>query len=133
MKVINIYENENPLLEVHKDLRGVIADVFYNAQINHVAVITSEPNIVRGNHYHKESTQHMLITKGELEYWYKPLDSAEPAKMYLTKIGDLISTEPYEVHALKITDRGNEFVVFAEGKRGGGDYELDTFRVESII
>ena len=133
MKVINIYENENPSLEVHKDSRGVIADVFYNAQINHVAVVTSEPNGVRGNHYHKESTQHMLITKGELEYWYKPLDSTEPAKMYLTKIGDLISTEPYEVHTLKITDKGNEFVVFAEGKRGGMDYESDTFRVESII
>ncbi len=133
MKVINIYEDSDPSLEVHRDLRGIIADVFYNANINHVAIITSEPNVIRGHHYHKDATQHMLITKGELEYWYKPLHSKEPAKMYLTKIGDLISTEPYEVHALRITDKGNEFIVFAEGKRGGKDYESDTFRVEPIF
>lgn len=133
MQVINIYENEDPTLEVHKDARGVIADVFYNTQINHVAIVSSEPNVVRGNHYHKETTQHMLITKGELEYWYKPVDSKETPKMYLTKIGDLISTGPNEIHTLKITDKGNEFIVFSEGKRGGKDYESDTFRVDPII
>lgn len=133
MKVINIYEEGNLPLEIHKDERGIIADVFYNTTINHVAVVISEPHVIRGNHYHKETTQHMLITKGELEYWYKPVDSDEPAKMYLTKIGDLISTEPYEIHTLKITDKGNEFVVFSMGKRGGMDYESDTFRVDSII
>jgi len=133
MKVINVYQEINYPLEVHSDSRGLISDVFYNVNINHVAIIKSEPNVVRGNHYHKETTQHMLITKGELEYWYKPLDSIEPAKMYLSKVGDLISTEPYEIHALKITENGNEFVVFSEGKRGGMDYESDTFRVDSII
>lgn len=133
MKVINIYENTNQPLEIHRDARGIIADIFYNANINHVAIIKSEPNHVRGNHYHKETTQHMLIIAGQLEYWYKEVDSLEPAKMYLTKIGDLISTGPYEIHALKITDQGNEFIVFSEGKRGGMDYESDTFRVDSII
>jgi dTDP-4-dehydrorhamnose 3,5-epimerase-like enzyme len=133
MKVINIYEDGNSPLEIHRDSRGIIADVFYDTTINHVAVITSEPNIIRGNHYHKETTQHMLITKGELEYWYKPADSDEPAKMYLTKIGDLITTEPHEIHTLKITDKGNEFTVFSVGKRGGMDYESDTFRVDPII
>ncbi|MFH1947496.1 MAG: hypothetical protein ABIJ23_05080 [Candidatus Magasanikbacteria bacterium] len=133
MKVINIYEDGNPSLEIHRDSRGIIADVFYDTTINHVAVVISEPNIIRGNHYHKETTQHMLITKGELEYWYKPVDSDEPAKMYLTKIGDLISTDPNEIHTLKITNKGNEFIVFSVGKRGGMDYESDTFRVESII
>lgn len=133
MKVINVFENNNDPLQVHVDLRGVIADVFYNAIIHHVAIINSEPNVIRGNHYHKESIQHILITSGELEYWYKPFDSNEPAKMYLTKVGDLISTPAYEIHALKITENGNQFVVFTEGKRGGENYESDTFRVNSII
>jgi quercetin dioxygenase-like cupin family protein len=133
MNVINIFENNNSPLEVHADLRGVIADVFYNATINHVAIINSNPGAIRGNHYHKESVQHMLITSGELEYWYKPLDSQDAAKMYLTKVGDLITTPPNEIHALKITEKGNQFVVFSEGKRGGEDYESDTFRVDSII
>lgn len=132
MKVINIYNKGNKNLEIHQDDRGVIADVFYNTNIEHVAIISSEPNVLRGNHYHKETTQYMLMIKGSLEYWYKPVGDEE-SKMYLCKIGDLIKTEPYEIHALQITDEGNEFIVFTQGKRGGMDYEKDTYRVESII
>ena len=133
MKKINIFENDNPDLEVFNDNRGTIADVFYNHPINHVAVITSEPNVIRGNHYHKETTQHMLMTKGSLEYWYKDFGSDEPAKMYVAKVGDLVSTKPFEIHGLRICSEGNEFIVFSEGLRGGKDYESDTYRVDSII
>jgi dTDP-4-dehydrorhamnose 3,5-epimerase-like enzyme len=133
MKVINVFNGKNKNLEKHEDNRGVIADVFYKTSIEHVSIIKSNPNIIRGNHYHKETTQTMLITKGSLEYWYKPLNSDEQPKMYLCKVGDLITTEPYEIHALKITDEGNEFIVFTEGKRGGMDYESDTYRVNPII
>ena len=133
MKKINIFENDNPDLEVFNDNRGTIADVFYNHALNHVAIITSEPNVIRGNHYHKETTQHMLMTKGSLEYWYKDFGSDEPAKMYVAKVGDLVSTKPFEIHGLRICSEGNEFIVFSEGLRGGKDYESDTYRVESII
>tara|TARA_R110001592_G_scaffold323732_1_gene603160 strand:+ start:9834 stop:10244 length:411 start_codon:yes stop_codon:yes gene_type:complete len=123
----------NTNLELHSDSRGYIVDLFYNDNINHVAKIVSVPNSIRGNHYHKETTQHMLITKGYLEYWYKPVNSKDPAKMVLAEQGDIISTEPNEIHALKIGPAGNEFIVFSQGLRGGQDYELDTFRVENII
>ena len=133
MKKINIFENDNPDLEVFNDNRGTIADVFYNHALNHVAIINSEPNVIRGNHYHKETTQHMLMTKGSLEYWYKDFGSDEPAKMYVAKVGDLVSTKPFEIHGLRICSEGNEFIVFSEGLRGGKDYESDTYRVDSII
>lgn len=133
MKVINVFSKGNHNLEIHQDDRGIIADIFYNTSIEHVAIIKSEPHAIRGNHYHKETTQTMLMTKGSLEYWYKPYGSNEPAKMYLCKVGDLITTEPFEIHALRITEEGNEFLVFSEGKRGGMDYESDTYRVNSII
>jgi quercetin dioxygenase-like cupin family protein len=118
---------------MHTDARGAIADIFYSNPMDHVAIIDSNPGALRGNHYHKETTQHMLMTKGSLEYWYKPVDSGEPAKMVLAKVGDLVSTPPNEIHALVITEEGNQFIVFSEGKRGGKDYESDTFRVESIV
>ena len=52
-------------------------------------------------------------------------------KFYLK--GDYITTPPYEIHALKIGPKGNQFLVFSEGLRGGLDYEKVTFRVPSII
>ena len=58
-----------------KDKRGTITDIFYKNNIQHVAIIKSKPNIRRGDHYHKKTTQWMYITQGSLEYWYKPLGS----------------------------------------------------------
>jgi len=133
MKVINIFNNREENLEQFQDERGKIVDVFYKANLDHVAFISSTPGAKRGNHYHKETTQHMLMTKGSLEYWYKNVDDTKPAKMFLAKVGDLITTPPYEIHFLKITKEGNEFIVFSEGERGGKDYESDTYRVDPII
>lgn len=133
MKKINILENNKKKLEVHKDKRGVIADVFYKYSINHVAFIESKPNAIRGNHYHKRTEQHLLVISGSLEYWYKKLNSKNKSKFVIAKKGDLISTPPREVHALKIGKKGNQFVVFSKGLRGGLDYEKDTYRVPSII
>jgi len=134
MEVINLYKGGNEPLEVISDNRGRIADVFYNKKIDHVAIIQSLQGSLRGNHYHKETKQHILILSGTLEYWYKDANSTETAHMYRACEGDLITSPPYEIHALKIGTDSEfmEFVVFSEGKRGGRDYELDTFRVEDI-
>tara|TARA_R110002073_G_scaffold251144_1_gene413803 strand:- start:923 stop:1315 length:393 start_codon:yes stop_codon:yes gene_type:complete len=128
-----MWKNDKSLLELHVDDRGSIVDLFYDEDINHVATVVSKPNVIRGNHYHKETTQHMLMTKGSLEYWYKPAGSDEKARMVVAEVGDIVSTEPYEIHALRIGSEGNEFIVFSHGKRGGRDYESDTYRVENII
>ena len=129
----NVWKNVESPLEIHSDKRGSIADIFYNTKIDHVAIINSEPNVIRGNHYHKETTQHILITKGSLEYWHKKVKSDDASEMIIANVGDLVSTPPFEIHALKIGSEGNEFIVFSEGTRGGKDYESDTFRVNSII
>tara|TARA_B110000305_G_C19307606_1_gene572367 strand:+ start:289 stop:711 length:423 start_codon:yes stop_codon:yes gene_type:complete len=128
----NIYKNIRSPLQSFKDKRGLIVDVFYKKNISHVAIISSKPNVIRGNHFHKKTTQYILITKGSLVYWYKDINDKK-SKHAKAKIGDLIETPPYEIHALEIGKAGNEFLVFSEGLRGGKDYEKDTFRVESII
>ena len=133
MKLKNVWKEVLPPLESHSDLRGRIVDIFYDHNIDHVAIIDSAPQVLRGNHYHKESTQHMLMIKGSLEYWYKPLGLEVDPQMIIAKEGDLVSTPPYEVHALVIREEGNQFIVFSEGVRGGTDYESDTFRVDNIV
>ena len=73
------------------------------------------------------------MTQGSMEYWYKPLKSKAKAKMKVLRVGDLVETPPNEMHALKIGKNGNEFIVFTIGKRGGKDYEADTFRFQPTI
>ena len=132
MKQKNIWEQPTAPLELHSDVRGDITDIFYKDNIHHVAVIRSNKGAIRGNHYHKETTQYMLITKGALEYWHKPLGSDDEPNCILLKEGDFMETPPNEIHALNIVE-DNEFVVFTTGTRGGQDYESDTFRIDGNI
>ena len=128
-----VWKDVEEPLELHTDDRGSLVDLFYNESFDHAVLIESEPNVIRGNHYHKKTEQHLLVLSGELEYWYKNVDDSNPAKMVLVCKGDMVSTPPNEIHALVIGDMGNTFICFASGKRGGKDHESDTFRVDSII
>ena len=115
-----------------KDNRGSITDLFYSENINHVAHIKTVDTLsIRGNHYHKKTTQAMYMVKGSLNYWYKQLNEKK-SKCVRVNTGEMVVTLPNEVHALTF-DEENEFIVFSWGLRGGKDYELDTFRVDSII
>ena len=129
MKNFNVWRNSESSLETTIDERGKISDIFYDENINHVAIIASEPNSIRGNHYHKLTTQHELVIKGELEYWFKPLESEAAAETLILKEGDIVTTPPFEVHAFRFLSN-NEFIVFSQGLRGGKDYENDTFRID---
>ena len=116
------------------DDRGTIADIFYKENIEHVAIIKTleKGRIVRGNHYHKLTTQHIFMTKGFLKYWYREQDKSSPIKVVDVPEGHLVSTPPLEIHALECLGE-SEFIVFSTGLRGGIDYEADTFRVDPIL
>lgn len=118
------------------DERGSISDVFYKETINHVALIkTARAGTIRGNHYHRETTQHILMTRGSLRYWYQPADKSEPVKSVVVREGELVTSPPLEIHALEFLESSEmiEFVVFSSGLRGGRDYESDTFREHVIL
>jgi dTDP-4-dehydrorhamnose 3,5-epimerase-like enzyme len=133
MKKRNIYKSPTGKLEVHVDDRGIIADVFYGESINHVNVIESIPNVIRGNHFHKLTEQHILIIEGELEYWFWDRDSMQKPDYVVASVGDIVTSPPGEIHALRIGAAGCRFVTFSMGPRGGSDYESDTYRTENII
>jgi len=133
METYNIYKHKkNDLLGSFYDHRGSINDIFYQSNIEHVTLISSEKNSIRGNHYHKKTTQHILVISGSLEYWYKKINDDEAPKVFYAKTGDVVTSKPLEIHAMRTTEEACLFMVFTEGLRGGNDYENDTFRVESI-
>jgi dTDP-4-dehydrorhamnose 3,5-epimerase-like enzyme len=132
VNIYNVFENSSPNLEVHTDDRGTIADVFFSANINHVALITSRTGAIRGNHYHLETIQSILITKGSLEYWYATLDDPADAKMVVARIGDVVTSGKSEIHTMRMLE-DTDFIAFTQGKRGGSDYESDTYRVASLL
>lgn len=133
MKHYNINKNTEKGLGQHTDERGTITDLFYKANMNHGCIITNEPKAVRGNHYHKLTTQYTLVLNGTLTYYSQPVDGSEEIKAFVAEHGDMIISEPNEIHALQAGEHGCTFIAFAEGPRGGEDYESDTYRVDSIV
>ena len=133
MNHYNIYNNNDKELNKFSDNRGTITDIFFSKNINHSCIITCNPGSIRGNHYHKHTTQYILIVEGSLDYYSKPLESNERANVYTAKVGDVIMSEPMEIHTMKTNDTACTFIAFAQGVRGGANYELDTYRVDSIV
>lgn len=116
-----------------RDNRGNISDIFYNYPIDHIAIINSKKGAFRGDHYHKFTTQHIFMTKGSLRYYWRKVDEDEAqVKSVVVHEGEMVTTGPYEVHSLEILE-DNQFIAFSEGKRGGQDYEHDTFRVSPSL
>lgn len=133
MKTYNIYADHGlPGLSSFEDSRGSITDIFYMSNMNHCCVITNQPGAVRGNHYHKFTTQYTYIVSGSLTYYSKAIGGDEPADVFNAGPGDMIISDPLEIHAMRAGDNGCVFIAFAEGPRGGADYESDTYRVEDI-
>jgi dTDP-4-dehydrorhamnose 3,5-epimerase-like enzyme len=81
MKYYNINQKHRKRSRSTPDERGTITDMFYKANMNHGCIITNEPKAVRGNHYHKLTTQYTLVLNGTLNYYSRPVDSDEPAKI----------------------------------------------------
>jgi oxalate decarboxylase/phosphoglucose isomerase-like protein (cupin superfamily) len=94
MKYYNINKNIEKGLGQHTDERGTITDMFYGKNMNHGCIITNEPGAVRGNHYHKLTTQYTLVLNGTLNYYSKPVDSDEPAHLFVAGHGDMMISEP---------------------------------------
>jgi len=113
-----------------KDARGEIIDLIEGKNINAVTRITFTKGSVRGNHYHKETTQWNYLIKGKVKLVVQVGDGA--IDELILEPGDLISTAPMEKHAL-VGIEDSDLLVFTEGPRGGKEYESDTFRLENPI
>lgn len=114
----------------HQDNRGVIVDLLENKNINSVTFVSFTKGAVRGNHYHKKTTQWNYVTQGKLKLVSQLGD--DPIKEKILEKGDIAVTVPMEKHAF-VGLGDSELLVFTEGPRGGAEYESDTFRMEKPL
>ena len=124
-------------LEVnHSDDRGTIRDIFVSSPKDHCSIITFAPNAVRANHFHKESTQYTYVIEGEILMATRVVDEkGEPAgeiEQVVIGPGDLVTHPPYHAHAFRAL-KASTILAFADGVRGGSDYESDVFRLKTSL
>ena len=109
-----------------RDERGEIADLIENENINSVTFLSFVKGAVRGNHYHKQTTQWNYVISGQIK-----LVSQFPGEQIMEtvmELGELTVSKPNERHAL-VALEDSRLLVFTKGPRGGKEYESDTFRL----
>lgn len=114
-----------------QDERGSIRDIFVNDPKDHCTIIFSREGAVRGNHYHRRTTQYTYIVSGEMLMVSQKFGEKRVHK-HLLNPGDMMVHQPEEIHAM-LAQKDTVFLAFASGIRGGRDYERDTFRVTPLI
>ena len=119
-----------------KDKRGGIIDIFVNSPKDHCTIVTFNKNAVRGNHFHKKSTQYSFILNGKLKMITVKVDKKgrviSRIKKKIVSKNTLIEHKPLIAHTFKALKKST-MLAFANGKRGGKNYEKDTFRLEKKL
>ena len=82
----------------HRDERGAIMDLIESANINAVTFISFKKGAVRGNHYHKQTTQWNYVLKGKIKLVAQVGDGS--VEETILGEGGFAVTEPMEKHAL---------------------------------
>ncbi len=120
----------------HSDDRGTIRDIFVSSPKDHCSIITFTPEAVRANHFHKGSTQYTYVIDGEILMATRLVDqNGEPAgevEQVVLGPGDLVTHPPLHAHAFRAI-KASTILAFADGIRGGDDYESDVFRLKTSL
>ena len=112
------------------DERGEIIDILKNSPVEYATLITARKHSVRGNHYHKETYQHLYVLDGKLRV--RTQMPGEEAREAVVGKGDLIVNVPHERHAFEALE-DSSFLVLTRGPRGGENYETDTYRLSEPL
>jgi dTDP-4-dehydrorhamnose 3,5-epimerase-like enzyme len=120
-----------PILEIPQvidDHRGSILNIV-DGQIGDVALIRSNINSLRANHYHEQDWHLSYILSGVAEYKFKLVDtngSAQWDSLTLSK-GDLLFTPKKVWHRFKFLSQ-TDMIVVSKMSRVTHIYESDTVR-----
>lgn len=112
------------------DSRGTITDVLDGVPVECVTLLTTKKGAVRGNHYHKRTTQYAYIVHGRFRLFTQR--GTQRVKSRLVKAGELIITPPHEKHAF-VALEDSLILACAHGPRSGRSYETDTYRLIAPI
>jgi quercetin dioxygenase-like cupin family protein len=113
-----------------RDGRGVITDILDGVPVECVTIITSKKGAVRGNHYHKKTTQYAYVLKGRFRLCTQR--AGEKVQARIVKQGDLVVNPPNERHAF-VALEDSLMIACAHGPRAGRGFEGDTYRLEVPI
>jgi dTDP-4-dehydrorhamnose 3,5-epimerase-like enzyme len=109
------------------DERGTITDLVNGVEFSHAGVITSVKGSIRGNHYHRRSSQYTYVMSGRIELVSR--DHGGEIETAIFEKGGFFLSPPEVDHAMRFLE-DTEFLVLTTYARDDGGYEDDTVRLD---
>ena len=118
-----------PNIQRDADARGEILSIV-DEPVQNVSIITCTPGSLRSNHYHHSDFHFMYVLEGEIDYFYKDVDTGEIQYLKVRE-GDNIFTPDNELHATYFPVH-TRMIVSSKFPRDQETYEKDTVRVPLV-
>jgi oxalate decarboxylase/phosphoglucose isomerase-like protein (cupin superfamily) len=118
-----------PNVQRDADTRGEILSIV-DEPVQNVSLITCNPGALRSNHYHHSDFHFMYVLEGEIDYFYKDVDTGE-IQYLKVRAGDNIFTPDNELHATYFPVK-TRLIVSSKFPRDQETYEKDTVRVPLV-
>lgn len=126
---------KNQTIEIYKlnpvfsDDRGLIFDII-DTPVEHVGMVTfSKAGIIRGNHFHKKSTQYTLTLEGTLKLTtYTQHNKNDTFREDILSENTFVVIPPNTVHTYESLDTARILDITTQNRREDG-YEADTVRI----
>ena len=109
------------------DQRGDITNILSSVDFNHIALITSAPNSVRGNHYHERGRQYIYVLEGSMLCCSRPVGTEDHpvTQCFVANRGDLLYCPPLVAHGYRFLVP-TTFLSITTVPRGDGTHYEDT-------
>ncbi|MEW6618561.1 MAG: cupin domain-containing protein [bacterium] len=86
---------------IFEDNRGVFLGITHDHIWKEINIIETCANVMRGNHYHKFTTELFYIIEGDIDVEIYSLKDDLQKMEFKAKKGDIFIVEPFEVHRFK--------------------------------
>ena len=122
-----------PLVKLQKpfiDRRGSIQPLV-DLMMQSAVMIESKAGSLRANHYHKTDWHYCYVISGQIQYFYKNVNSNKMPEMITVKEGNMVFTPPLVEHCMKFPE-DTIFLTLSRNPRDQETYEADVVRVNLI-
>lgn len=88
----------------HQDDRGKLVGIINEGDWKESNYITSIKGTVRGNHYHKETTELFFIITGEIKVSLECVSDRSNKQEFIAKAGDIFKILPGSLHTFEVIE-----------------------------
>ncbi len=118
-----IVDLESPFTDERGEIQPLVDE-----DMKSCVLISSKKGTVRANHYHNTDWHYCYVVSGSIDYYHRPVGSADEPEMVHVETGQVFFTPPMVEHTMLFPE-DSVFLTLGRNSRSQEVYEADLVRV----